>query len=118
MSESKTKNLGIILAFLVLILLQGCGEENERPEYYDNDFDWGYDIGERHGGLRNGAEKKEGCSPFSARVEIQLGKREFTRLSEVIRSFDAEIANLEEENKAVVLQSFVFVFLCAHLSVK
>ena len=49
MSESKTKNLGIILAFLVLILLQGCGEENERPEYYDNDFDWGYDIGADEG---------------------------------------------------------------------
>ena len=39
------------IIIFILMLFQGCGNENEleRPEYYENDFDWGYDTGADEG---------------------------------------------------------------------
>ena len=47
---------------LILMFFHGCGDDHEleRPEYYENDFDWGCDRGADHGydhGFSNGYEQ-------------------------------------------------------------
>ena len=38
------------IILLLVLLIFGCGEsDRERPDYYENDYDWGYENGSDDG---------------------------------------------------------------------